>query len=75
AARYADPNESLLRTLLTGAVFAVAAHAVILSLFVEPIYTLVVSLVLGLALSGALALGHSVWPWRNAAEGARENAA
>lgn len=66
AARYGAADQVLLRTLLTGAVVAVAAHAVILSLFVEPIFTLVVSLTLGLAMSGAFSLGHSVWPWRKA---------
>ena len=57
----------ILRSLLTGAVVAAAAHAVILSLFVEPIYTLVISLVLGTAMSGTEGLPRSVWPWRKAA--------
>jgi hypothetical protein len=43
----------------------VAAHAVILSLYVEPIYTLAISLVLGLAMAGATGLSRSILPWRN----------
>ena len=67
AARTREEDERILRTLLTAAVVAVAAHAVILSLFVEPIYTLVVSIVLGLAMAGTDALSRSVWPWRRTA--------
>ena len=66
AARRRNDDEPLFRSLLAAAVVAAAAHAVILSLFVEPIYTLVISLTLGLALSGATSLGYSVSPWRKA---------
>jgi hypothetical protein len=57
-------DERLLRTMLTGALLAAAAHAVILSLYVEPIYTLTISLVIGLAMAGTTNLGASVIPWR-----------
>jgi hypothetical protein len=50
--------------MLTGALLAAAAHAVILSLYVEPIYTLTISLVIGLAMAGTTNLGASVIPWR-----------
>ncbi len=66
ASRMPDENQRALRTLLAAAVVAAAAHAVILSLFVEPIYTLVISLVLGLAVAGTDGLSRSVWPWRKA---------
>jgi hypothetical protein len=40
---------------------------VILSLFVEPIYTLTISLILGLGVAGATSLPRSLWPWRKPA--------
>lgn len=68
ASRFSSADEErILRSLLTAAVLAAAAHAVILSLFVEPIYTLVISLVLGMAMAGTDDLLRSVWPWRKAA--------
>ena len=57
-------RERLFRTLVAGAVFGVAAHAAILSLYVEPTYTLGVSLLLALAMAGASDLPTSIWPWR-----------
>jgi hypothetical protein len=57
-------RERLFGSLLTAAVFSVAAHAAILSLYVEPIYTLTVSLLLALAMAGSTELPTSVWPWR-----------
>jgi hypothetical protein len=57
-------DERIFRALLAAAVMAAGAHAVILSLYVEPIYTLVISLVIGLAMAGAGGLSTSVWPWR-----------
>jgi O-antigen ligase len=69
AARAFSGDERILRVLLTGAVLAAAAHAVILSLYVEPIYTLVISLVIGLAMAGAAQLPTSVWPWRTRTTG------
>jgi O-Antigen ligase len=66
AALRSTGDERLFRALTTAAVLAVAAHAVILSLYVEPIYTLTISLVLGLAMAGATDLGASMWPWKTA---------
>ncbi len=40
-----------------------AAHAVILSLYVEPIYTLTISAALGLAMASGVGLERSVLPW------------
>lgn len=59
-----EGNERILATLLTAAVVMGAAHAVILSLYVEPIYTLTVSLIMALAMAGAIGLRTSVIPWR-----------
>ena len=64
SSRYSGGEERLSKTLLSGAVVAAAAHAVILSFYVEPIYTIVISLVIGLAMAGATDLRGSVWPWR-----------
>lgn len=57
-------DERLLRSLVTAALLAAAAHAVILSLYVEPIYTLTISLLIGLGIAGATDLGTSLIPWR-----------
>lgn len=65
AGRANSGDERVFRVLLTAAVLAAAAHAVILSLYVEPIYTLVISLVIGLAMAGATQLSTSVIPWRS----------
>lgn len=54
-------------TVATAAVVIVGAHGLILSLYVEPIYTLTVSLLIGIAMAGALNLSTSVWPWRTRA--------
>lgn len=62
--RFKRGDEALFSTLATAAVVIAAAHAVILSLYVEPIYTLVISLVLGAAMAGSWDLGASVWPWK-----------
>jgi hypothetical protein len=66
AASRAGPraDERLLGSLTAMAVISFAAQGAILSLFVEPIYTLVVSLVVGLALAWALDLHASILPWR-----------
>jgi O-antigen ligase len=56
--------ETLFATLAAAAIVIAAAHAVILSLYVEPIYTLVVSLVLGLATAGIASFGGSLRPRR-----------
>ena len=63
AARERSRDEALFATSITASVVIVAAHAVILSLYVEPIYTLVISLVLGAAMASAQNLSGSVWPW------------
>jgi hypothetical protein len=54
-------------TLAATAVITAGLHGVILSLFVEPVYTLAVSLVLGLAMAGSTRLNRSVLPWRSQA--------
>ncbi|MGH2790423.1 MAG: hypothetical protein ACRDJ0_05500, partial [Actinomycetota bacterium] len=59
-----EGRERLFGTLVAAAVLSVAAHAAILSLYVEPIYTLTVSLLLAIAMAGATELPASVWPWR-----------
>lgn len=57
-------RDRLFAAMLAVAIFAGAAHAVILNLFTEPIYTLTVCLLLGLAMAGATELRNSVLPWR-----------
>lgn len=64
AARERSGRDGLFSTLATMAVVIAAGHAVILSLFVEPIYTLAISLVLGLAMAGSSQLNGSILPWR-----------
>ena len=51
AALFRRGDEQLFATMSSMAVVIAAAHAVILSLYVEPIYTLVISLLLGLAMA------------------------
>jgi O-Antigen ligase len=64
AARSRTGDERIFIVLLTTAIVAAAAHAVILNYFTEPIYTMSVSIIIGLAMAGAVGLGRSVWPWR-----------
>jgi hypothetical protein len=64
AARTRSGSERTFSSLAAAAIVITGAHAVILSLYVEPAYTLVVSLILGLAMTGAASLPTSVWPWR-----------
>jgi hypothetical protein len=64
ASRRKSGDERVFAALLAFSIVGAAAHAVILSLFTEPIYTLTVSLVLAMAVAGATNLGVSVWPWR-----------
>lgn len=64
ASRGARGDEALLGSLAAMAVISFAAQAAILSLFVEPIYTLIVSLVVGLALAWTRELRTSILPWR-----------
>lgn len=63
-ARISAGDESLFATLAAAAVVVAGAHAVILSLYVEPVYTLGVCLVLGLATAGLAELGAPLLPWR-----------
>ncbi len=67
ASRVRGGSERCWATLASAAVIVVSAHALILSLFVEPIYTLTVSLVLGIAMAGATALPAPILPWRTRA--------
>jgi O-antigen ligase len=66
AARSAPPPQSLFATTVTAAVVIVAAHGMVLSLYVEPVYTLVVSLVLGLAMTAGLDSGRPLLRRRRA---------
>jgi hypothetical protein len=66
AARDGSGEGAVLDRLAAASVVVLAAHAVILSLYVEPVYTLVISLLVGLAMAGATALPHPVMPWRRA---------
>jgi len=59
-------ERSVFASLLTASVLLAAAHAAILSLYVEPIYTMVISVLLGAALAGAPDLKRSLVPWRTA---------
>ena len=52
-------------TCAAAAVVIAAAHGVILSVYVEPIYTLTIFLVLGMATAGIADLGASLLPWRD----------
>ncbi len=71
AARLREHDERMFATLATAAVVIAAAHAVILSLYVEPIYTLIISLVLGAAMAGPAALPGSLWPWKTGSRAPR----
>jgi ABC-type multidrug transport system fused ATPase/permease subunit len=62
--RVRQGDERVFATLLTAALVMAAAHATILNLFTEPIYTMTVSLLIALAMAGAMSLGSSVLPWR-----------
>jgi hypothetical protein len=64
AAREKTGDDALFATTAAAVVIVVAAHGLLLSLYVEPIYTLVVSCVVGLAMASAAGLRRSVWPWR-----------
>ena len=64
ASRQKEGEERTFSTLIAACVVVAAAHGLILSLYVEPVYTLTISLVMGLAMAGATALPRSVFPWR-----------
>ncbi|HYN36358.1 MAG TPA: O-antigen ligase family protein, partial [Actinomycetota bacterium] len=63
AARSFSGTRAVLATLLATAVIIAAAHALILSLYVEPVYTLGISLLLGLGMAHGK-LPRSIIPWR-----------
>ena len=62
AARLTEGAEKILNSSLATSMIIVMAHGVILSLYVEPIYTLVVSLIVGMASASAGRLFPRVWP-------------
>ena len=66
AARLTEGTERILNSSLATSMVIVMAHGVILSLYVEPIYTLVVSLIVGMASAGAGRLFPGFWPSRKA---------
>ena len=51
-ARQSDGDNRIMSQMLATAVVIVAAHGIVLSLYVEPVYTLTASILLGLALAG-----------------------
>lgn len=66
ASREKEGDERTFAACLATSVAIAGAHAVILSLYVEPIYTLMISTMLGLAMASAVGLRRSVRPWRKA---------
>jgi O-antigen ligase len=64
AAKTRAGPEQLFAGMCAVAVVIAAAHDVILSLYVEPIYTLLISVILGLAIAGGIGAGASLLPWR-----------
>jgi hypothetical protein len=66
ASRDRTDEERIFATSATAAMVIAAAHAAILSLYVEPIYSLVISLVVGAAMAGAVQLDRPIWPWHKA---------
>jgi len=67
AARVLAGRERLFATLVTASVVSAAAHGAILSLYVEPTYTLTITLLLGFATVSGLGLGAPLRPWRSKA--------
>jgi hypothetical protein len=70
AAPLREGRERLFSTMAATGVVIAAGHAVILSLYVEPIYTLTISLLLGLAVAANLDLPSPVLPRRERTEAA-----
>ncbi len=65
SSRIKEGDERRWSTFAAFAVAIVGAHAVVLSLYVEPIYSLTVSLIVGLAIAGAANISGSILlPWR-----------
>jgi len=67
ASKEKDGDERTFATAAVTAIVIAAAHGVILSLYVEPIYTLTISLILGIATASGLGLRGSILPWRGKA--------
>ncbi len=65
ASRRTAGPERVFATCIAAAVVTVAAHGMILSLYVEPVYTLVVSLLLGIALAAGMDARGPLLPWRS----------
>ena len=63
AARGFTGDRRVFASLLATAVVIAASHALVLSLYVEPIYSLVIALVIGLGMAHG-AIPRSLWPWR-----------
>jgi O-antigen ligase len=55
-------EERVMATMLATSVVLFTAHATILSLYVEPIYTLSISLLVGMAMASGQKLSDAVWP-------------
>ncbi len=68
-AHYSEGEEQLWAVAIATAAVIAAAHGVILSLYVEPTYTLTIMLVMGLALSAAGPGGPPLLPWRKPVTG------
>jgi hypothetical protein len=68
AARSRTGDERVFATSVAAAVVILGAHAVILNLFVEPVYTLGISALVGLAVAGSTGLPRSIIPWRRVSE-------
>lgn len=66
ASKEKEGDEGLFAVCAATGVVIAGAHATILSLYVEPIYTLSVSVLLGLAVASATGLRSSLIPWRRA---------
>ncbi|HET7483129.1 MAG TPA: O-antigen ligase family protein [Actinomycetota bacterium] len=71
AARRLDGDDRLLATLVTMAVVVFAAHGVVLSLYVEPVYTLTICVVIGLAFAGFAQVPGSLLPWKRSPAASR----
>ena len=65
--RREEGERRMLAQMLAMAVVIVASHGVVLSLYVEPVYTLTASLILGLAIVGIANGTASLLPWKDRA--------
>jgi uncharacterized membrane protein len=63
-ARVGDPLQRLFSSMAAMSIVIVAAHAVILSLYVEPVYALTVSILLGLAIAGVTDMPGPLLPFK-----------